>query len=454
MRKKVIKIGVGVILGLIVVLLLIYRLVNVAPSAELSANEQALAILRSGDCAACHVQNPDLPFYASLPVIGDVVKKDAYEGVRKIDLAPVITALEKGQPVDIVSLNKLEQSFTNGTMPLAKYYLVHWGTQINSTEREMMLNWVKEERVAHHSNGLAAEEFANEPLQPLPSVIDTDPAKVALGRMLYNDTRLSKDNTISCASCHALTKGGCDNKSFSEGVNGQLGGVNAPTVFNAYFNFVQFWDGRAADLAEQAAGPPLNPVEMACESFDEIIAKLQADKRFAAQFTKVYPDGITEQNICNAIQEYEKTLLTPNAPFDRYLTGDKEALTADQIAGYELFKKHECATCHAGTILGGQSYEYMGLKEDYFAARGTELTEEDYGRGKQEESAYYDHRFKTPGLRNVALTAPYFHDATQATLADAVTAMMTYQVGLTLTEEETRQMVAFLESLTGEMPAE
>ena len=147
-------------------------------------------------------------------------------------------------------------------------------------------------------------------------------------------------------------------------------------------------------------------------------------------------------------------MLTPTAPSDRYLTGDKEALTADQIAGYELFKKHECATCHAGTILGGQSYEYMGLKEDYFAARGTELTEEDYGRGKQEESAYYDHRFKTPGLRNVALTAPYFHDATQATLADAVTAMMTYQVGLTLTEEETRQMVAFLESLTGEMPAE
>ena len=270
--------------------------------------------------------------------------------------------------------------------------------------------------------------------------------------MLYNDVRLSVDNSISCASCHDLSKGGTDNKPFSEGVGGQLGGINAPTVFNATFNFVQFWDGRATDLAAQAAGPPTNPVEMAHKSWRDIENILAADKDFAQAFTAVYPDGVTEANICNAIAEYEKTLITPNSAFDRYLKGDKEALTEQQILGYELFKQNSCATCHAGVNLGGLTYEFMGTHKDYFATRGTELTEEDYGRGKQEEDVFFDHRFKTPGLRNVALTAPYFHDATQATLLDAVNAMAEYQTDNHLTDEEAQAIVEYLNTLTGERP--
>lgn len=241
-----------------------------------------------------------------------------------------------------------------------------------------------------------------------------------------------------------------DNKQYSEGVGGQLGGVNAPTVYNAYFNFVQFWDGRATTLAEQAAGPPLNPVEMASKSFDEICEKLKADAAFNEMFTAVYPDGITEQNVTNAIQEFEKTLLTPNSRFDKYLKGDKTAMTEDEVEGFNLFKKYNCATCHVGENLGGKSYELMGVHINYFEKRDMELTEEDNGRYKQTRTERDRHRFKVPGLRNIALTAPYFHDGTKKTIEEAVQAMGEHESGVTLTEEENKKITAFLHALTGE----
>ena len=439
------KITLGV-LAVVCIVLIVYRCVNVSPDKTLTADEQALAILESGKCTMCHAQEPELPFYSKWPIIGKTVTNDAMLAARHIDLIPAIEALRAGEAVDIVSLNKIESSIANGTMPLTKFNVMHWGAAINSTERNMILAWVYNTR-----------EKEGHTLQGIPITLTsralTDEAKVALGRILYNDTRLSGDNTVSCATCHNLDKGGCDNLQYSEGIRGQFGGVNAPTVFNAVFNFAQFWDGRAKTLADQAAGPPLNPIEMGSASFDEIIAKLAADEELTAQFTAAYPEGWSAYNICNAIQEYEYTLVTPNSPFDRYLLGDEEAMSADAVAGYDLFKANRCATCHAGINMGGQSYEHLGLYADYFADRGTELTEEDFGRGKQEESAYYDHRFKTPTLRNVALTAPYYHDGSIDNLSEAITSMMKYQVGKTLTEKETAQMKAFLESLTGEIPA-
>ena len=293
-----------------------------------------------------------------------------------------------------------------------------------------------------------APDFINEPIRPIADSISVDIRKVVLGNLLYHDTRLSADNTVSCASCHGLDTGGVDNKQYSEGVGGQLGGVNAPTVYNAAYNFVQFWDGRAGTLAEQAAGPPLNPVEMACESFDQIISKLAEDKNFVVAFNEVYPDGLNEKNITNAIQEFEKTLLTPNSRFDRYLKGQKDAITADEIAGYDLFKKYDCATCHVGEILGGQSYELIGVQHDYFADRQAEMTEEDNGRFKQTKAERDRHRFKVPGLRNIELTAPYFHDGSMATMDDAVRAMAKYQLGLP--QPEVDKIIAFLRTLTGE----
>ncbi len=428
----------------------VYWMVNRVPAADAGKNEQMAAILSDAGCLDCHTAAPKLPFYASLPLAGDLVKKDAADGYRAFDIEPMYEAVKSGEKVSEVDLAKVEKVVADGTMPPSKYYMVHWGAYINAKEKAVVLDWIKDTRAKFYPNKLAAAEFTNEPVRPVEDAVEVNPLKAALGEMLYHDTRLSVDNTVSCASCHGLNTGGVDNKQFSEGVNGLKGGVNAPTVFNAHYNFVQFWDGRAATLAAQAAGPPLNPVEMASTSFDEICAKLKADAAFDKAFTAVYPEGITEQTITDAIQEFERTLLTPNSSFDKYLKGDKNAMNAEELAGYELFKNSSCATCHVGENLGGQSYELMGLMADYFGDRGTELTVEDNGRNKESKLPRDKHRFKVPGLRNVALTAPYFHDGTQATLAEAVTAMGRYEVGVEFSEAEVEQIVAFLKSLTGE----
>ena len=432
------------------VLAVVYRAVNTAPPADLGKNEQMEAIIASSGCMECHSADPKLPFYANFPIAGNLVKEDIRLGYRSFDMEPMLTAIRTGEAVSEVDFSKVEKVILDGTMPMAKYYLVHWGAAINNTEKQMILDWAKEHRATFYPNKLACTEFSNEPIRPIEDSVAVDMRKVILGNLLFHDVRLSVDNTVSCATCHGLNTGGVDNKQFSEGVRGQFGGVNAPTVFNAHYNFVQFWDGRAATLADQAAGPPLNPVEMACESFDEICEKLKADKQFNEAFTAVYPDGITQDNITDAIQEFERTLLTPNSRFDKYLKGDKTAMTEEEIAGYDLFKLYNCATCHVGENMGGQSYELMGIKADYFADRGTELTIEDNGRYKETKADRDKHRFKVPGLRNIALTAPYFHDGTMKTMDEAVIAMAKYEVGVDLTNEEVKKIVAFLNTLTGE----
>lgn len=446
MKKKVILVPLVIALGCV----LTYRLVNTPPSDDLPMNEMMEQILTDGGCMACHVSNPELPFYANLPIAGKVVKEDILLGYRSFDIQPMYDAIRNDGTVSEVDLAKVEKVIKDGTMPLAKYYLIHWGSSLTSKETKMALDWISKHRAVKYPNTLASAKFANEPVRPVQDSVPVDLRKVILGEMLFHDTRLSVDNTVSCATCHALNTAGVDNKRFSEGVRGQIGGVNAPTVFNAHYNFVQFWDGRAKTLADQAAGPPLNPIEMGHTSFDDICASLAADKAFTAAFTQVYPEGLTQATITDAIQEFERTLLTPNSPFDKYLKGDETALTADEISSYELFKKYDCATCHVGENLGGQSYELMGIKADYFADRGTEITFEDHGRNKETKTDYDMHRFKVPGLRNIALTAPYFHDGTKATLEEAVKDMAHYEVGVDLSDSETALIVKFLNTLTGE----
>ena len=436
------------LLGLLVVAALLvaaYRVSCKAPSASLSQQEQVLAIFEDGGCISCHSAEPELPFYASLPVMGDMVVADSQAGYQMFDIEPFISALKSGEKLSEVDVAKVERAALNGTMPMAKYYLVHWGSQMTEAKGALVAAWAENWRAEYYNDGLGGE-----PIRPIAEALEYDVAKAELGRKLYHDTRLSVDNTVSCASCHSLSTAGVDNKQYSEGVGGQFGGVNAPTVYNAVYNFVQFWDGRAATLALQAAGPPLNPVEMGYESFDQIVAKLSKDKAFTREFKKVYPDGWSEANITDAIAQFERTLLTPNSRFDKYLKGDATAITAEELEGYNLFKKYNCATCHVGANLGGQSYELMGQYADYFAARGTELTIEDNGRFKQTAVERDRHRFKVPGLRNVALTAPYFHDGTEPELKEAVCKMGTYQVGVELSDADEDKIVAFLNTLTGE----
>lgn len=437
--KKKLLFGLLVVIALLVVA---YRISCKAPSAELGEQERVAAIFERGGCLDCHSAEPTLPFYASFPVMGDMVVADSKAGYQMFDIEPMIKALGSGETLSAVDVARVEKAALDGDMPMAKYYLVHWGSQMTSAKSTIIAAWAEKWRAEYYNDGIGGE-----PVRPIAERLEYDEAKAELGRILYHDTRLSIDNTVSCASCHDLSTAGVDNKQYSEGVGGQLGGVNAPTVYNAVYNFVQFWDGRAATLALQAAGPPLNPVEMGCESFDQIIAKLSKDRALTRAFKAVYPDGWSEANITDAIAQFEHTLITPNSRFDRYLKGDAEAITAEELEGYNLFKKYNCATCHVGPILGGQSYELMGQYADYFAARGTELTVEDNGRFKETSIERDRHRFKVPGLRNVALTAPYFHDGTEPELKEAVCKMGTYQVGVELEDEVEDKIVAFLKAI-------
>ena len=449
LMKKCIRLCAVGLLVVAAALVVVYRAVNRVPSSELPLNQQVYEIFVDGGCLSCHSADPVLPFYSKLPVMGDVVKADVDSGYRAFDMTRFMEAVKVGDEVNPVDLAKVEKVVLDDRMPMPKYYLVHWGSSLTPAKRDIVLEWVADVRAAMYNDGLSGER-SNEPVRPVDQHLVYDEAKAALGFALFHDTRLSVDNTVSCASCHALETAGVDNHQYSHGVNDQLGGVNAPTVFNAVYNFVQFWDGRAATLADQAAGPPLNPVEMASESFDQIISKLKADKKFVREFNAVYPDGLTAANLTDAIEQFERTLITPNSAFDKWLLGDDSAITAEELEGYELFKKYDCATCHVGPNLGGLSYELMGLRRHYFADRGLELTNEDNGRFKETQLERDRHRFKVPGLRNVEHTWPYYHDGTRETLEEAVSDMGLYQSGVELTEAEVQNITSFLKTLTGE----
>ena len=447
--KKLIRWCAVLLLVAAAAMIVVYRAVNRVPSADLPQYERVYEIFDDGGCLSCHSADPKIPFYAKLPVAGKIVMKDIDSGYRAFDIEPFMEALKVDAEVNAIDLAKIEKVVIDDRMPMPKYYLVHWGSSLTDAKRDIVLNWAADERIAMYDDDLPAARAA-EPVRPIDPSVEADPAKVALGYALFHDARLSVDNTVSCASCHDLSTAGVDNHQYSHGVDDQVGGVNAPTVYNAVYNFVQFWDGRAKTLADQAAGPPLNPIEMASESFDQIIAKLAADKDFAKAFNAVYPDGLTEANITDAIEEFERTLVTPDSRFDKWLRGDDSALNADELAGYELFKKYDCATCHAGPNLGGLSYELMGLRADYFADRGLEMTHEDNGRYKETQLERDRHRFKVPGLRNVEHTWPYYHDGTRVTLEEAVRDMGIYQSGVELTDIEIDNISDFLRTLTGE----
>ncbi|MCI0539388.1 MAG: cytochrome-c peroxidase [Verrucomicrobiales bacterium] len=287
-----------------------------------------------------------------------------------------------------------------------------------------------------------------EPIRPIPQTISVNPAKVSLGKKLFHDPVLSRDRTVACASCHALDKGGTDQRARSIGVNNSEGPINAPTVFNSAFNFKQFWDGRAETLEDQVDGPTQAALEMGA-NWEEVLSRLKSSSEYVAAFKQAYPDGIQHKNVKDAIAEFERSLITPNSPFDRYLRGDDKALTDDEKEGYRKFKAYGCITCHQGVNVGGNMFQPLGLLGDYFADRGGE-TKVDLGRfnvtGKEEDK----YTFKVPSLRNVALTGPYFHDASAKTLEEAVATMAKYQLGRELPPKDLEQIVLFLKSLTGE----
>ncbi|XCN72306.1 MAG: cytochrome-c peroxidase [Candidatus Electrothrix aestuarii] len=291
-----------------------------------------------------------------------------------------------------------------------------------------------------------AVQAEQKPVEPITPATGINKEKAELGKKLFFDPRLSKSGFISCNSCHNLSRGGTDNLQTSIGHNWQQGPINAPTVLNSSMNFVQFWDGRAKDLKDQAGGPIANPGEMA---FTHSLAEevLQSIPGYVVEFKGIYgKDKIDIEQVTDAIAEFEKTLVTPNSRFDQWLQGDKNALNADEQAGYKVFQDSGCISCHYGMAMGGGNFYKMGMVEEFKAKSPS--------KGRQDVTGKEEHHFmfKVPTLRNVELTYPYFHDGSAQTLSEAVDTMARHQLGKKFSREENAQLVAFLKTLTGEQP--
>ncbi len=310
------------------------------------------------------------------------------------------------------------------------------------------------------SPALAQEDLiakARQQFEPIPAIPPAlpgnpaTPAKLELGKMLYFEPRLSASHVISCSSCHNIGLGGVDQEPTSIGHHWQRGGRNAPTVLNAVFNKAQFWDGRAKDLEQQAGGPMVNPVEMASPKA-HVAEQLRGIPGYLDAFKKAFPgevDPIKLENVQKAIAVFEATLITPNAPFDQFLQGDATALSGDEKVGLALFIDKGCATCHNGINVGGGMYAPFGVVEK----PGAEfLPPGDKGRFMVTKTASDQYVFKVPTLRNIALTAPYFHTGKAWDLREAVAVMGSSQLGVQLSSVEIDKITAFLGSLTGDQP--
>jgi len=287
--------------------------------------------------------------------------------------------------------------------------------------------------------------YAIEPIAPIPQTLPYDPQKAALGQKLFYDPILSKDYSISCASCHKRAYGGTDGESVSVGIYQLQGNMNAPTVLNSTFNFKQFWNGRANNLREQALGPIHNPIEMGF-SAAEAVSRLKKIPEYKESFQTITKRSlITADDIADMIAEYEKTLITPNAKFDLFLKG-KSTLSYEEQEGYNLFKTLGCATCHNGVNVGGNSFQKMGV---IIPVKWDQKSSDRYVLTKREMDKNV---YKVPTLRNIALTAPYFHDGSAPTLKDAVKRMSYHNLGITLSDQESAYIIAFLKTLTGKLP--
>jgi cytochrome c peroxidase len=394
-------------------------------------------------CKDCHTSHTEYPFYYNLPFIKDLIDQDIKKGLAYFNMEIEVFNKEFDSEISSTSLNKIKSVLENGSMPPLQYKLMHWDSHFSDTEKKIVTTWIK--------------DLSNSDFIPIPSKedLELDQNLILLGEKLFSDTRLSRDNTISCASCHDLAKGGTDQMQFSTGVAGGHGRINSPTVFNSVFNIKQFWDGRAEDLIAQASGPVHNPLEMG-SNWDEVVAKLTADAEYTVLFESAFgSQEITGEKIAVAIGEFEKSLVTPDNKFDSYLKGNDYALSDKEKQGFELFKKYNCNNCHLGVSVGANSFQKMGVYKDYFADRAgglnglkqMPLTKEDLGRFNVTRAEADRYVFKVPTLRNIKKTFPYLHDGTIRSLSRTVEIMGEYQVGKTIPKEDVTKIVLFLKTL-------
>jgi len=296
---------------------------------------------------------------------------------------------------------------------------------------------------------LAAQPINNEPITPLPreTAIGPEGGKVDLGRRLFHDKRLSRGGDLSCASCHDLARGGADPRPKPIGCDGEPLDYNPPTVFNAGANFRLNWRGNFRTFEEQNEAVLLDPRLMGM-TWPELLARLLADAGYQAAFQAAYRSPPERAHVLDSLAAFQRSLVTPDARFDRYLRGERDAITPEEQRGYRLFKEYGCAACHQGVNVGGNLFQQFGVFHNPFAERAN-IAEADLGRLTLTGKLSDRHVFRVPSLRNVAVTAPYFHDGSAATLSEAVEIMGRSQLGRELSQEDIGHIVAFLETLTG-----
>lgn len=321
--------------------------------------------------------------------------------------------------------------------------------------------WLAALLIAGVTAPVAAQQWQALPKQaPAPADNPTTPEKVELGKMLYFDPRLSSTGTVSCFSCHNVMEGGDDHRPTSIGVHGQVGGRNAPTVWNAAFNSAQFWDGRAATLEDQAKGPPVNPVEMGMSDLAATAQRIRQIPGYQPYFERVFGKGdtVTMDNIAKAIAAYERTLITPDSAYDRYVRGDKKALTEQQRRGMETFASVGCTACHSGPNFNGPAlpqgtgfYQKFPLFADSLYVERYQLAN-DTGRMQVTKDPADKSLWRVQTLRNLGYTAPYMHNGSVKSLDEAVRVMAKTQLNRDLDPGQVKDIVAFLDALNGAFP--
>lgn len=303
----------------------------------------------------------------------------------------------------------------------------------------------------HLATNNAYDDTVPGPIQPIPEHHALDENLIALGRRLFNEKGLSPDHSTACANCHQPDHGGSDGLPVSVGIRDALGTINAPTVYNSSYNFRQFWDGRTDTLEDQVDGPLTHPNEMG-SSWEHALTFLFTTATYQADFLRLFKDGLTADNVRHAIATYERSLTTPHSRFDRYLRGDKNAITDDERSGYITFQTLGCAACHQGASVGGNMFQKIGLFGNYFADRG-DITDSDSGRYNVTGNELDRHVFKVPSLRLAIYTAPYFHDGSVPDLRTAIQLMAKYQLGREISENDIHLLIAFIGSLAPPLEA-
>lgn len=387
-------------------------------------------------CADCH--SPDMaprPIYFDFPIAKPIIQAD----LRKAKSNFVLTRdkLSGAKKFSANELFALNQAMVKGSMPPTRYVALYWDAALSESEQRMFVNYIKKHSAVFDMRSIPEENF-----------FKPDVSRVALGEKLFADKRLSGSGTMSCVSCHKLDDGGSDHASVSLSDSHKSTMYNTPTVFNAAYNYAQNWTASAKNLKEQVQFH-VEDERILNARWTTIISRLSQDSSLLSAFNKSYSDGLNASNIADAISSFEQTLLTPGSRFDRYLQGENAALTEEEKAGFEIFKSHDCASCHLGPSLGGQSLEKMGFYRDYFSGSNADKPT-NWGRFNVSRNARDRYKFKVPNLRNIELSHPYLHDGSAKKLEDAVRIMSEHQIDKPLTDSEIKLLCKFLKTLTGE----